>query len=82
MITSDEGEAFFDSLQAEMVGAGDSMAQAVQRMWTSFQQLRGREFCFILNEVVRNDTASCIAPAASLPTCKMHRVGCEVKDVR
>jgi hypothetical protein len=62
----DEGEAFFDSLQADMVGAGDSMAQAVQRMWTSFRQLRGREFCFILNEVVRNDTASCIAPAASL----------------
>jgi hypothetical protein len=62
----DEGEAYFDELRADMVGAGDSMAQAVQRMWTSFRQLRGREFCFILNEVVRNDTASCIAPAASL----------------
>ena len=62
----DEGEAYFDELRADMVGAGDSMAHAVQRMWTSFRQLRGREFCFILNEVVRNDTASCIAPAASL----------------
>jgi hypothetical protein len=61
----DEGEAYVDQLRAEM-GAGDSMAQAVQRMWTSFRQLRGREFCFILNEVVRNDTAGCIAPAASL----------------
>eukprot|EP01043_Picozoa_sp_COSAG02_P002731 COSAG02_NODE_65_length_42645_cov_26.951934_1_plen_360_part_10 len=49
----DEGEAYVDQLQADMVGAGDSMAQAVQRMWTSFRQLRGREFCFILNEVVR-----------------------------
>ena len=62
----DEGEAFFDELQADMVGAGDSMAQAVQRMWTSFRELRGQVFCFILNEVVRNDIASCITPAASL----------------
>ena len=61
----DEGEAFCEQLGAEMA-VGDSMAQAVQRMWTSFRQLRGREFCFILNEVVRNDSASCIAPAAAL----------------
>ena len=35
----------------------ESMLQAVQRMWTSFRQLRGREFCTILNEVLRYDTA-------------------------
>jgi hypothetical protein len=27
-----------------------------QRMWTSALQLRGREFCFILNDAVREDT--------------------------
>ena len=27
-----------------------------QRMWTSALQLRGREFCFILNDTVREDT--------------------------
>ena len=36
-------------LQEDMK-AEDSLADAVQRMWTSFRQLRGREFCAILNE--------------------------------
>ena len=35
---------------------GDPINEMMQRMWTSSLQLRGREFCFILNEAVREDT--------------------------
>jgi hypothetical protein len=64
----DEGERFCDQLRKDMHGEDDNMKDAVQRMWTSCTQLgpRGREFSFILNEVVRNDTTGCIGPAASL----------------
>ena len=52
----DEGEHFFEELQAEaMSNAGDTIAIMAQRMWTSALQLRGREFCFIINDVVRDD---------------------------
>ena len=61
----DEGEQFFDELRAEM-RAADSVPEAVQRMWTSFQALRGREFCFILNQVARNDVPERMGPAATL----------------
>ena len=60
-----EGEAFLDLLQGDM-HEGDSLTDAVQRMWTSFRKLRGREFCTILNEVVREDHAERIFPAAAL----------------
>jgi hypothetical protein len=52
----DEGEHFFELLQEEaMVNKDDPMADMAQRMWTSALQLRGREFCFILNDAVRED---------------------------
>ena len=40
--------------------------EAVQRMWTSYKQLQGREFCFILNEAVRGDDKVWAGPAAGL----------------
>jgi serine/threonine protein kinase len=61
----DEGEEFFDQLRADMSG-DESVPQAVQRMWTSYRQLRGREFCAILNEAVRDDDPARVKPAAAL----------------
>ena len=63
----DEGERFFEQLQADMaVGVEDSVPEAVQRMWTSFRQLRGLEFCAILNDTVRDDAPDRIGPAVAL----------------
>jgi hypothetical protein len=63
----DEGEQFFDELRANMeAGSDDSMPEAVQRMWTSFRQLHGCEFCGILNEATRDDAPDRIASAAAL----------------
>jgi hypothetical protein len=61
----DEGEEFFDQLQQDME-EGDSLPDAVQRMWTSLRQLRGREFCSVLNDIVRGDDPETIKPAAAL----------------
>ena len=61
----DEGEVFFDKLQKDM-NAEDAVPEAVQRMWTSYHTLRGREFCAILNEAARDDSPDRVAPAASL----------------
>lgn len=61
----DEGEEFLDQLQEDMQEQ-DSLTDAVQRMWTSFRTLRGREFCSILNEVARDDHPDLITPAAAL----------------
>jgi len=61
----DEGEEFFDQLRADMSG-DESVPQAVQRMWTSYRQLRGREFCAILNEAARDDSPDRVKPAAAL----------------
>jgi hypothetical protein len=61
----DEGAQFFSGLRDEMDGA-DTVSEAVQRMWTSFQTLRGREFCFILNQVARDDIQERMGPAATL----------------
>ena len=63
----DEGEAFFDQLMEDMdAGGNDSVPEAVQRMWTSFRQLRGCEFCAIMNEAARDDEPNRMAPAAAL----------------
>ena len=52
----DEGELFFEQLQAEaLANPGDPIDVMAQRMWTSALQLRGREFCFMLNDAVRDD---------------------------
>ena len=39
-----------------MINVEDPIAVMAQRMWTSALQLRGREFCYILNDAVREDT--------------------------
>lgn len=52
----DEGEHFLDSLVAEaMTSPGDPIAVMAQRMWTSTLRLRGKEFCYIINDAARDD---------------------------
>ena len=46
---------------AELV---DQVPEAAQRMWTSALQLRGKEFCFILNDTVRDDDEELADPMA------------------
>ena len=45
-----------------MSNAADPAAVVAQRMWTSTLQLRGREFCFILNAIVRDDDSALAMP--------------------
>jgi hypothetical protein len=45
---------------------GDPINEMMQRMWTSALQLRGREFCFILNHAVRADKAELADAMAGL----------------
>jgi phage tail protein X len=61
----DQGERFFEELQADMKEE-DSIVEAVQRMWTSYRTLRGREVCFMLNQVTRDDAQGAVASAAAL----------------
>ena len=65
-----EGLPFLKKLQKEaMTNAQeyvDEIPQAAQRLWTSALQLRGREFCFILNKAVRGDDEDTADPAAVL----------------
>ena len=44
----------------------DTLTEAIQRMWTSYRQLRGQEFCSILNEAARADDVDRIGPVAKL----------------
>eukprot|EP00567_Pseudictyota_dubia_P005600 CAMPEP_0197441764 /NCGR_PEP_ID=MMETSP1175-20131217/7953_1 /TAXON_ID=1003142 /ORGANISM="Triceratium dubium, Strain CCMP147" /LENGTH=407 /DNA_ID=CAMNT_0042972095 /DNA_START=498 /DNA_END=1721 /DNA_ORIENTATION=+ len=62
----DEGEEFFRQLQQDMDDDNDSTVEAVQRMWTSYRDLRGKEFCAILNGAVRDDHKDHVAPVAAL----------------
>jgi hypothetical protein len=68
----DEGEHFFEELQAEAeenpgeLAEADQLPVAAQRMWTSALQLRDREFCFILNACVRHDWKEAAAPLAKV----------------
>ena len=54
----EEGQPFFRELQKEamanMQELVEQVPEAAQRIWTSPRQLRGREFCFILNAAVRH----------------------------
>ena len=61
----DEGQEYFELLTADM-HADDSLEESVQRMWTSFRQLRGRELCYMLSLVVRDDPPDDVRPAAAL----------------
>jgi hypothetical protein len=64
----DTGQPFFRALQKEamanMAELVDQVPEASQRMWTSFKQLDGKEFCFILNFAVRSDDPDLIEHAA------------------
>jgi hypothetical protein len=63
----DEGEAYFEKLQAEeMPNVADPVDVMAQRMWTSALTLRGREFCFILNDATRRDAAGMAPQLAKL----------------
>jgi hypothetical protein len=62
-----EGEPFLQRLQAEALhNLDDPIDQLMQRMWTSAQQLRGREFCFIFNDALRSDLATLATSVAAL----------------
>ena len=62
-----EGEPFLRSLQRRaMRNNADPIAAMMQRMWTSPETLQGREFCFILNDALRKDSAASIRSAATL----------------
>jgi len=61
----DKGERFFQELRDDMNNS-DSTVEAVQRMWTSFRDLAGQEFCAILNGAARDDHKDRIAPVAAL----------------
>ena len=49
---------------ANMAELVDQVPEAAQRMWTSALQLRGKEFCFILNDTVRDDDEELADPMA------------------
>ena len=63
-----EGEEFIEHLQAEAMEnahelrSEDELPVAVQRMWTSALQLRGKEFCFLLNDGMRDDRPEFAVP--------------------
>ena len=42
------------------------MKRSLHRRWTSALQLRGREFCFILNACVRDDRKEVVTPLAKV----------------
>lgn len=60
----EEGHPFLKDLQKEAMEGENAqelvkeISEAAQRVWTSAKVLRGREFCFILNEAVRDDEAA------------------------
>lgn len=64
----DEGEEFIEHLQAEAMEnahelrSEDELPVAVQRMWTSALQMRGKEFCFLLNDGMRDDRPEFAVP--------------------
>jgi len=45
---------FLKDLRSEWA-LNEKIADMAQKVWTSVKELDGREFCFILNELVRND---------------------------
>lgn len=58
-IPKSEGDKFFEELQAEAFSNKHELLKEVPsaclRLWTSAKQLRQREFCSILNEMIRAD---------------------------
>ena len=58
---------------ANMAELVDQVPEAAQRMWTSALQLRGKEFCFILNDTVRDDDEELADPMAVRRSNSAHR---------
>ena len=62
-----EGLPFLKKLQREnMRDMDDPIDDIMQRMWTSALRLRGKEFCFILNDALRGDNAELADSMAGL----------------
>jgi hypothetical protein len=67
-----DGKPFLDLLNKQVMANAQELTSssgvpaAVQRMWTSALQLRGQEFCSILNAVVRDDDPSLSDACAQL----------------
>jgi len=62
-----EGLPFLQQLQREaMRNMDDPIDEMMQRMWTSALRLRGKEFCFILNDALRGDNAELADSMAGL----------------
>eukprot|EP01045_Picozoa_sp_COSAG04_P028683 COSAG04_NODE_4518_length_2040_cov_1.781041_4_plen_203_part_00 len=53
-------------VHAHELASANQLPAAAQRMWTSALQLRGREFCFILNDCVREDRMELVAALAKV----------------
>ena len=58
---------------ANMAELVDQVPEAAQRMWTSALQLRGKEFCFILNDTVRDDDEELADPMAVRRSNSAHK---------
>lgn len=66
----EEGQPYLQKLQTEAMANAqelvDQIPVAAQRIWTSALTLRGREFCYILNQTLRDDVDDLMEPAAAL----------------
>jgi hypothetical protein len=58
--------AFYTALQREWTGLDELIAVSAQKVWTSAQQLQGREFCSIYGEALRKDAVALSEPCAKL----------------
>jgi hypothetical protein len=55
---------FLEELQGEYGSLNESINSSAQKVWTSAQRLKGREFCSIYGEAIRNDHAALAEPCA------------------
>ena len=71
-IPEDDGERFFLQLQEEAMVNPAELANreqikfAAQRLWTSTLTLCEREFCFIINFALRDDSKALVRPVATI----------------
>jgi hypothetical protein len=73
-----EGQSFMGELRSEAMAntQGEDIPLAAQRLWTSVKMLRGREFCSIVNDALRDDyDTSDMDPTAAL-THKINSMLC------
>jgi hypothetical protein len=48
-------KSFMEQLQSEWPKLSEPIGSTAQKVWTSQKTLQGREFCSILNEIIRDD---------------------------